>query len=56
MIAVLSKPADQVDVNDLQELIDSGVPESDQITPVSQPVFGVAANTNRSLCPGRWPP
>ena len=31
MIAVLSKPADQIDVNDLDELIDSEVPESDQI-------------------------
>ena len=31
MIAVLSKPADQVGVSDLKELIDSEVPESDQI-------------------------
>ena len=31
MIAVLSKPADQIGVNNLQELIDSEVPESDQI-------------------------
>ena len=31
MIAVLSKPADQIGVSDLNELIDSEVPESDQI-------------------------
>ena len=31
MIAVLSKPADEVGVRDLQELIDSEVPEGDQI-------------------------
>ena len=31
MIPVLSKPADQVDTSDLKELIDSEVPESDQI-------------------------
>ena len=31
MIAVLSKPADQVGVSDLEELINSEVPESDQI-------------------------
>ena len=31
MIAVLSKPADQIGVSDLDELIDSEVPESDQI-------------------------
>ena len=31
MIAVLSKPADQIGVTDLDELIDSEVPESDQI-------------------------
>ena len=31
MIAVLSKPADQVGVSNLEELIDSEVPESDQI-------------------------
>ena len=31
MIAVLSKPADQIDADDIQALIDSQVPESDQI-------------------------
>ena len=31
MIAVLSKPADQVGVSDLEQLIESEVPESDQI-------------------------
>lgn len=31
MIAVLSKPTDQIGVSDLKELIDSEVPESDQI-------------------------
>ena len=31
MIPVLSKPADQVDISDLEELINSEVPESDQI-------------------------
>ena len=31
MISILSKPADQIDVADLQELIDSQVPEAQQI-------------------------
>ncbi len=47
MIAVLSKPADQIGVSDLNELIDSEVPESDQIE------FKETLST-RDGSPDRW--
>ena len=47
MIAVLSKPADQIGVSDLQALIDSEVPESDQIE------FKETLST-RDGSPDRW--
>ncbi len=47
MISVLSKPADQIDAADIQELIDSQVPEGDQIE------FKEALSTKHGS-PDRW--
>lgn len=47
MISVLSKPADQIGVADIQELIDSEVPEGDQIE------FKEALST-KDGSPDRW--
>lgn len=47
VISILSKPADQIDVADIRELIDSQVPEGDQIE------FKEALST-RDGSPDRW--